>query len=345
MNRAIRRQSLGASERYMILTAYCLAHGHWTVIPHQLQQSFADMADCGFTAVALSFSESEMRYSRRAFELQVDLAHRCGLKVFVIPSRVGNRFAGAPLMCSPWLLQHPEAQIPGYLGWNGPVACLESTVFRDWIKQFMATLLGDYPLDGIIWDEPKAEAVVSHHPETLARFGPAPTSQQMEDGFVDFLADLTGHCLSLRPNLVVTLFNQAKSSPRFTSAMTAIAGVHYAGYDGNLCAMSAFHEPPTHSEEKKLEEVWPRTQQECAAAGKGTFALVENMLMPRQAMGEYEANLDAYLSAHRPDHLSLYYYAHNNEDPHAVHQVTRRLMQRHLPSLRAAARPASVTDR
>lgn len=316
----------------MIITAYCLAHGHWTVIPHQLRQSFDDMAECGFNAVALSFSESEMRYSRRAFELQVNLAHQCGLEVFVIPSRLGNRFAGAPLMVSPWLAQHPEAQVPGYSGWNGPVACVESTVFRAWIRQFMGTLLADYPLDGLIWDEPKAESVVSHHPDTRARFGASPTPQQMEDGFVEFLADLTAYCLTVRPGLRVTLFNQGKSSPRFTSAAAAIPHVHFAGYDGNLCAMSSFHEPPVRAMEKRLEDVWPRTQTECTASRKGTFALVENMLMPRAALAEYEANLDAYLQTHRPDHLALYYYAHNNEDPEATHQITRRLMRRHLPA-------------
>ena len=39
----------------MIVTAYCLSYGHWTVIPHQLDQSFREMAECGFGAVALSF--------------------------------------------------------------------------------------------------------------------------------------------------------------------------------------------------------------------------------------------------------------------------------------------------
>ena len=105
-----------------LITAFCLSYGHWTVIPHQLKASFKEMRDCGFNAVALSFSESEMRYSRRAFEIQVDLAHRCGLKVLVIPSRIGNRFAGAPLMPSLWLSQHPEAQLPDHHGFAGPIA-------------------------------------------------------------------------------------------------------------------------------------------------------------------------------------------------------------------------------
>ncbi len=312
-----------------MITAYCLSYGHWTVIPHQLQESFADMADCGFTAVALSFSESEMMYARRAFEIQVNLAHKAGLKVLVVPSRLGNRLAGAPLMPSLWLAQHPEAQIPDHIGWTGPMACVESSVFRDWIKGFMTTLLTDYPLDGIVWDEPKAERLISKHPETLAKFGPEPTPEQMEDGYIDFLDDLTRHCLSINPDLCITLFNQKTSSERFTAAGAAISGIRYAGYDGNLSRQSYFHEEPVWRK-YRLESAWDRTVNECAAAGKGTFALVENMLMPQAAIPEYEANLDACLQQYRPDHLALYYYAHNNEDPETVQAITRRLMRKHL---------------
>ena len=312
-----------------MITAYCLSYGHWTVVPHQLQESFADMAACGFNAVALSFSESEMMYARRAFEIQVDLAHACGLKVLVVPSRLGNRFAGAPLMPSLWLAQHPEAQIPNHVGWTGPMACLESPIFRDWIQGFMTTLLTDYPLDGIIWDEPKAERLISKHPDTLAKFGPEPTPEQMEDGFVDFLADLNERCLSIHPHLSMTLFNQKTSSERFTRASSAVPGIQYAGYDGNLSRQSFFHEEPQWHK-YRVESVWQRTVDEGAATGRKTFALIENMLMPKAAIPEYEANLDAYLQRHRPDHLAFYYYAHNNEDPETVHAITRRLMRKHL---------------
>jgi hypothetical protein len=47
-----------------MISAYCLAYQNWTVVPHQIEESFADMADTGFDAVCLSFSESEMSYAR-----------------------------------------------------------------------------------------------------------------------------------------------------------------------------------------------------------------------------------------------------------------------------------------
>ena len=317
------------TEQPALITAYYLSHGHFTVIPHQLEENFADMTDCGFNAVAMSFSESEMQYSRRAFEIQVSLARKAGLKVFEIPSRLGGRFAGAPLMPGIWIAQHPEAQVPGYTGFGAPIACLEHAGFRSWFKEFMATLLRDYPLDGIICDEPKQERCVSRHPDTLAKFGPNPSPEDMEDGFVDFLRDITAHCHSVRKGLAVTLFNQKTYSERFTRQSAAIPGIQYVGYDGNLARQSFFHEEPQWHK-YRIESVWERTLRECRQAGKKTFALVENMLMPSVAIPEYEANFDAYLQACHPDHLAIYYYAHNNEDPERVHDVTRRLMRRHL---------------
>ena len=312
-----------------LITAYTLSHGHFTVIPHNLEENFKDMADMGYNAAALSFSESEWAYSRRAFEIQVDLAHKQGLKVFVVPSRLGGRFAGAPLMPGLWITKHPEAQIPNHMGFAGPIACLEDRGFREWIFKFMENLLNDYPLDGVIWDEPKYERQISKHPATIAKYGENPTPEQMEDGCVDFIQDLTAHCLKLKPNLTFTMFRTKNATPRFTQNTCFIKGIDYFGYDGNLSRLSFFHEEPFWYK-YRIETVWERTVSECQAANKKTFAQIENMLMPKEAIPEYEQNLENFLQTYHPDHLSIYYYAHNNEDPETVEQINRKLMKKYL---------------
>jgi len=311
-----------------MITAYCLCHGHWTVIPHQLEQDFADMRECGFDAVAMSFSESEMHYSRRAFEIQIRLAKKHGLKCLVVPSRLGGRFAGAPLMPSFWLAQNPDCLVPNKTGW--PVAALECANFINWIHEFMTTLITDYDLDGVIWDEPKAIDFVSKHPATLAKFGPEPTPEQMQDSFIEFLAGLTKLCLTIKPSLSITMFAQKTDPEYFTRKAAGIPGIEFHGYDGNLARQSFWHEK-LEWRKYRIESVWDRTVAECRATGRKTFALVENMLMPAVAIPEYETNFAAYLQTYRPDHLSIYYYAHNNDDPERTHAITRRLMQQHLP--------------
>lgn len=269
-----------------------------------------------------------MAYSRRSFEIQIRLAKKQGLKCLVVPSRLGGRFAGAPLMPSMWLAMHPHCIVPHNTDW--PVACLESQEFLDWTREFMTTLVSDYALDGVIWDEPKLVDFVSTHPDTLARYGAAPTARDMMDSFVSFLTMLTAHCLRLKRDLSFTLFCRKTDPEYFTGNAAGITGIEYFGYDGNLTPQSTFHETPRWTK-YRIESVWSRTQKECAAAGKKTFALVENIMMPASAIPEYERNFENYLQTHRPDHLGVYYCSHNNEHPEKVHDITRRLMKKHRP--------------
>ena len=311
-----------------MISAYFLGHGLWTVIPHQLEENFKDMVDCGYTDVAISFSESEMRYARRAFELMIKLAKKQGLKCLVIPSRLGGRFAGAPLMPNVWLSMNPQYSIPSP-GWM-PVGCLESKEFREWAIEFMDILVKDYDIDGIIWDEPKSAGVISKHPDTIAKYGKEPTTEQMQDSFVEFIEMLTGHCLAVKPHLSFTLFAQITDPEYFTSKAAGIKGVEYFGYDGSLSSQSFFHEEPSFGEKYPLGSVWDWTLKECKNAGKKTFALVENILMPDTSIPMYEENFETYLKTYKPDHLSIYYYGHNNEDPEAVHKITKKLMKKYL---------------
>lgn len=301
----------------MKLTAYCLSYGNWTVIPHQWRESFMEMRDSGFDAVALSFSESEMRYARRTIELQVKYAHDCGLEVYLIPSRLGGRMAGAPLMPSSWLSQHPECALPEIPF----IACVESAAFREWFRNFVVQLVCDYEIEGIIWDEPKFVDFVTVHPETLARFGANPTPEQMMDSLAGFLGEVSQYLKKIRPELSITMFNMPSSPEYFTRQTAGLNAIDYCGFDGSCGRQSYFHEPPEKLK-PSLNETWQRTIRECAMSGAGTFALIENMLIPREVHDEFRENLMAFLNHARPDHLSCYYYGHNNEKPEVVQKIT-----------------------
>lgn len=308
----------------MLFTAYCLSYGNWTVIPKQWRESFTDMKNCGFNAVALSFSESEMMYSRRTFEKQVQMAHDCGLKVLVIPSRLGGRFAGAPFMASMWLSQNPQAQLPECPG----VACIESSDFQKWIREFMTTLITDYEIDGIIWDEPKMVDFVSRHPDTIAKLGNNPSPEMMADSFAELIEELSLLAKKIRPDISITIFNMPIIGAYFTNKVTAATGIDYAGFDGNFSRQSFFHEPPGKIK-KSISELWGRTLAECAANKRKTFALIENMLMPEAVHEEFKEGLTEFLKDAHPDHLGCYYYAHNNECPEEVHNMTMEIIRKH----------------
>ena len=310
-----------------MVSAYLLDYQNFVCIPRQMEENFKEMADMGYDSICVTFSESEMQYSRRSFEIVVDTAHKCGLKVNVIPSRIAGRFAGAPLMPSRWLVSHPEFAVPDDY-WL-PAACLEVPETREFVKSFMSTLINDYDLDGIIWDEPKAPTLISHHPATIAKYGENPTMENMALGFCDFFEDITAHCHNLNPNLVQTLFCIKTEEEFFTSNIAKNPYIEYFGYDGNLCKQRRFHEEIAWSK-YRIETAWERTLKECKDAGKKTFALVETMHTPREEHKNFEVNFENYLQNYHPDHLSVYYYAHNCDAPDEFNEIVKKVMKKYL---------------
>lgn len=310
-----------------MISAYCLDYNTWTCIPRHVKEDFEELKSMGIDTVCLSFSENDMAYARRTFEIIIDIAHNLGLKVFLIPSRIAGRFAGAPLMPSIWLAKNPQYIVSDKC-WL-PAACVEAPEVRQWIKDFMKILITEYDIDGIVWDEPKEAYQISHHPATIARFGKNPTVEDMYVGFCEFFEDLTEYCHDLNPNLVQNLFCQATEPEFFTRMISKNPHISYFGYDGNLSKQRIFKEPATETK-YRIESCWDRTISECAEAGKKTFALVESMHMPREEHANFEKAFDNFLTNYHPDHLSIYYYAHNADDPEGLQDIIRRTMKKHF---------------
>jgi len=300
----------------MFLSAYTLSYGSWTVIPSHWDRLFGEMRDNGFDAVDLSFSESEAMYSMRAIEQQIAMAHRHGLKVLLIPSRFAGRFAGAPYMVSPFICAHPEWTLPGYPG----CACIDVPEVVQASVDFVEMIVKSFDLDGLIFDEPKEAETPSSHPATVARYGHPGTAEDARTSMLEYLKALIAAAKQLRPELSITIFNMPPTSPEFTARAAGLELVDHAGFDGTLCRKSYFHEIPCRTKASVLE-LWPRICRE--AAGKcGTFALLENILIPASEHDEYRQELETTLAQVTPDHLACYYYGHNNEEPEYIQKIT-----------------------
>ncbi len=311
-------------KKRQLLTAYCIGYGNWTVIPHQWDECFGEMRDLGFDAVALTFSESEMKYARRTFEMQVAAAHRASLEVHVVPSRIGGRLAGAPFMGSVWLNTHPAVRLPELNG----VACVESPEFREWSLEFIGELIRNYEVDGIIWDEPKSAGFVTAHPDAVAALGENYTEEDACRSFTGLIGEWNAAARKVRPELVITIFNMPGTNPLFSRMCAQLPGMDYAGFDGGLSLQSFYHEEPT-KHKPYIWESWGRTQEECGTGRCGTFALIENMLLPASQHRVFAENLEMFLETVSPDHLSCYYYGHNNEQPEAAHRLVSEIISRH----------------
>ena len=306
----------------MFLSAYTLSYGNWTVIPSHWDHLFGEMRDNGFDAVDLSFSESEAMYSMRAIEQQIGTAHKHGLKVLLIPSRFAGRLAGAPFMSSPFICAHPEWALPGHPG----CGCLDVPEIVEASVKFIELIVKNFEIDGLILDEPKEAETPSSHPATTAKYGHPGTAEDARTSMLEYLKALIETARQLRPELSITIFNMPHTSPDFTARAAALPGIDYAGFDGTLCLQSYFHDKPFRVK-PTVRQLWPRIQAE--AEGKcGTFALLENMLIPCSEHAVYEAELEATLNEVHPDHLACYYYGHNNEDGEYIQKITMNAIRR-----------------
>jgi len=300
----------------MFLSAYTLSYGNWTVIPSHWDRLFGEMRENGFDAVDLSFSESEAMYSMRALEQQIVMAHKHELKVLLIPSRFAGRFAGAPYMVSPFISAHPEWALPGH----PDCGCIDIPEVVRASVDFIEMIVKSFDPDGLIFDEPKEAETPSTHPATIARYGHPGTQEEARLSMLRYLQTLIMAAKQLRPELSITIFNMPPTSPEFTARAAALKYVDYAGFDGTLAGKSYFHEAVCRTKASVLE-LWPRICRE--AAGKcGTFALLENILIPASEHDEYRQELETTLAQVTPDHLACYYYGHNNEEPEYIQKIT-----------------------
>jgi hypothetical protein len=302
----------------MLLSAYMLSYGNWTVIPSHWEKVFAEMKELGFDAVDLSFSESEKRYSMRAIEGQIEAAHRQGLKVFLIPSRIAGRLAGAPSMCGYFLAENHHLQLPEY----PMLGCVDSPELLKWSEDFIRDMVNSFDIDGIIWDEPKGADVISTHLDTLKRYHGETGCEQARQSLIDYITNLTNVAKKIRPDLSFTIFNMPVTSKEFTAASARIPGIDYAGFDGVCCLQSFFKEAPRKSK-ATIRETWERTKAETNGVC-GTFALIENILTPKEQIEEYTKELKLTLENVQPDHLACYYYGHNNESAELIQSITMK---------------------
>lgn len=194
----------------------------------------------------------------------------------------------------------------------------------------MENLLNDYPVEGIIWDEPKGITYISSHKDTLERVGHAPDGDDMADLAVDFWEGAFEVVKKCNPNIKNILFANKGVPDNFIEKIINSPTLDYFGYDGTLSKQSFFHEE-AFDNKYSIFDVYDSSYDLCRRKGKGSFALLENMLMPASVHDEYKKNLEKFLKKdNMPDILSFYFYGHNNEAPEEVHRITKQLMKKYL---------------
>ena len=318
------------------LSAYYFGANLYTLVPRHLEYDLRWMKDHGTKNVCFGIREKELRGERDGkwnFRHMCNMAEKVGIDVFVVPSFWGNMFAGVVGTHSIFSWTHPELWMrdvegkPVQTGF-GPITSVHYPETFEFIYGTAKKMLQDYPVKGLIWDEPKmlhlcdySEAAQKKMPPNLSESDiQAWQMQQAASFFSKVMVELKKNYKEVEQWCFIEA-NQKWALKDFAS----MDGLDVFGVDGK----------PYHHEDlkKKIRSNKPLIPncipfiEEAKKNNKETMILLENHALPLNAHEIWDKRMDQVVGLN-PDHWIYYYYPRDLEDPEANMRMVEKWMDK-----------------
>lgn len=311
-----------------ILNAYYFQHHTFCLVPRHVREDMAWMADIGTNAITLAVLEQDLFANPANMDLICREADRAGISVHAVPSRWGGLLAGAPKVPSLFTATHPETWIlredgtPYYYETVcGPMSSVHHPATFEFFCQGLEKLLGQWPIKGLVFDEPKILDLADYSPAARKAVPAGASLEAHIDAGAVFYDRVAAHARKLRPGIVISMFLQAFAGEYELERCARLPSLDYFGCDGRPWRPGDGLQ--LRGNKKALIGQAERFLAAAEANGKGGLILVENISMPAEFNRVMDEHLPAVLS-YGAEHQLYYYYGMNLEDPDGTMAVVAK---------------------
>src|SRR5262249_18629568 len=198
-----------------LFNAYYFRAHMYTCVPRHVREDLKWMADIGTNIVTLAVLEQDLFAAVENIRLVCEEAAKVGLQVYAVPSRWGGLTAGAPKVPSLFSVNHPQTWMLNKDGApvsNPQVSGVISSVHYPETFQFFCesldALFRQFPIKGVIWDEPKGFRE-DYSPKAVEKLGKDAPKAAHFKATADFYGRVSQYIKDKYPEKTVCLFVQA----------------------------------------------------------------------------------------------------------------------------------------
>ena len=296
-----------------------VAYFHPFLHPDTTRRDFEQIRATGAGNIVYTIHEQEDERWPRDLERGLLQAQDVGLKTHISLGRYGNLFAGPSLMPSWYTFRHPHSRVLDRHGRYHEISCFNHQPFRQWLFGELERLLRAYPINGILFDEPRG-LEVSCFCSVCRALCPdvADLVRFRRRSMIEFLGELCACVKRVDANIKTT----AVLLPLDLSLVEELSTLPALDTIGCHAFWNLLHESVC-----KVQS-WGNTLVETTRQYQKRSQLwLQNFSLDEETEKEMEAAFQ-HITGVEPDGIGCYYYWRNNADPDRVWNNTRALLRR-----------------
>ncbi len=296
-----------------------IAYFHPLLHPEVAKHDFDQIRSAGAGSIVYAIHEQEEQRWPRDLERGLRLVQDAGLKMHLSLGRYGNLFAGPSLMPSWYTFRHPQSRVMDRHGRHHEISCYNHQSFRRWLFKEIERYLAEYPINGILIDEPRSLDVTCFCSVCRALCPDVTDLERFRKrSMIDFLGEICACVKRFDEHLKTTVV----LLPQDLAQVEDLAQLPYLDTIGCHLFWNLLDEDVT------IIDCWGRSLVETTRLYKKRSQLwLQNFNLDESSEMELEQAFCRLLTV-GPDELGCYYYWRNNVNPERIWETTRGLLKR-----------------